>query len=599
MPRWALAVLLGFAAVAVYWPTTGHPFILFDDPRYVTENPDVLRGLGWDGVAWAFQTFHAANWHPITWLSHMADVTLFGPVPGSHHLVNVLLHAANAILLFLLLARATGADGRSAFVAALFALHPTHVESVAWIAERKDLLSTAFGLLALLAYVSWTRRGGALRYALVAACFALSLLSKPMWVTLPFLLLLLDAWPLERLGGAPHGSGSAVAPATPRRLVVEKLPLLALSVASSAVTVAAQSGAGAVRGQELGLPARLANAAVAYVRYAGKTLWPSDLAVFYPLPVSGTPAWKAIGALAILALVTAYAIRERRSMPWVAVGWSWFLGTLVPVIGLVQVGSQAMADRYTYLPTIGLYVAITWTAASIAARAGRIRLLAVAGAAVLLGLAWRTHVQVGHWSSHEALFRHSILVEPDGALAHGALSEGLRRDGRLDEALLEALEATRLEPGHARHWHNLGITYRSLGRPGDARDAFAEAVRVDPAYLPGWALLGQAELDLGRPDAALAAYEQAMARGSESAQVWTGAAILYQASGRTADAGRAFEAVTRIDPGSVLAWRNLGVWWARSGNPVEAERAFLRALSIDPGNVDVRQRLEAIRSGVR
>jgi protein O-mannosyl-transferase len=600
--RWSVAALLFVATAAAYARVIGHPFILFDDNRYVSENPVVQHGLTWEGVHWAWTTMHVANWHPLTWLSHMADVSLFGLAPAGHHAVNVFLHALNAALLFLLLARMTGAQGRSAFVAALFALHPTHVESVAWVAERKDVLSTFFGLLALLGYVGWARRGGTGRYLLVLASFGMSLLAKPMLVTLPFLMLLLDFWPLQRVSSI-HLSRDLQAPFSqslpPVRLVVEKVPLLALSVASSMVTFIAQARSGAVRGMEISVWERLGNAAGSYVRYAGKTFWPSPLAIFYPFPREGFPAWKALAAVALLAIASFVAVRAARQMPWIFVGWYWFLGTLVPVIGLVQVGSQAIADRYTYFPTTGLFVAFTWTAASLATRLHRETTAAIGGAVLLATLAALSFVQMGHWSSHEKLFRHTLSVEPDGALAHGVLSEGLRRAGRTLEALDEAREATRLEPHLARHWHNLGVSLRDAGLIPEARDAFAEAVRVDPAYLPGWSNLAQAELDLGRPEAALASLEQAIARGSDSPFVWSNAAVLYQASGRVDQAGRAFEMVTRLQPGSLLAWRNLGIYWVRNGRPGEAERAFARALEIDPANPDVRQRLDAIRMGAR
>ncbi|HSN92229.1 MAG TPA: glycosyltransferase family 39 protein, partial [Anaeromyxobacteraceae bacterium] len=363
--RWppGRARLLGALALAagtllLYAPVAGFEFVHLDDNRYVIDNPRVRGGISWDGVLWAFTTLHASNWHPLTWLSHMLDVELFGVRAGPHHLVNALLHAVDAALLFLALSRMTGARGRSLLVAALFAVHPLHVESVAWVAERKDVLSTLFGLLALLAYARHAERPRAGTYLAVVLAFAASLLSKPMWVTFPFLLLVLDFWPLRRMAGSgPADGGDALArPVLPlRRLLLEKLPLLALSAASSTVTVVAQGRGGSLAGLELPVPVRLANAAVSYVGYVRMTLWPADLAVFYPFREVG--AWEAIGAAALLAAATALAIRRARAFPELAVGWLWFAGTLVPVVGVVQVGSQALADRYAYLPSAGLFLA--------------------------------------------------------------------------------------------------------------------------------------------------------------------------------------------------------------------------------------------------
>ena len=484
--RWLIAAGLLLGTLALYARVAGHPFIFFDDNRYVTENPTVQAGLTWQGITWAFTTLHVSNWHPLTWLSHMLDVELFGVNPGAHHVVNVLFHAANAVLVFLLFLRMTGATWRSAFVAALFAVHPTHVESVAWVAERKDVLSTLFGLLAMLVYVGWTRRGGAGRYLGVVALFAASLLSKPMWVTLPFLLLLLDAWPLQRWAGSPVPVDPEP-PASPRlglgRLVLEKLPLLALSIASSAVTVVAQSQGGAMVNLDLGMGARIGNAAVAYVRYVAKTFWPTDLAIYYPHPAGGLPTGQAIGAAAVVVLATAVAFLAVKRAPWFALGWFWFLGTLVPVIGLVQVGAQAMADRYTYVPTIGLYVVVAWGLAGIARRWNLGKGAAAAAGAAILALSAVTWNQVGYWSDHILLFEHALAVEPRSGVAVGVLSEGMRRAKRYDEALALAQEAVALAPGNGaapeqpRHLVPGPETVR--GGPGGPRGR-----RPDRPFLP-------------------------------------------------------------------------------------------------------------------
>ena len=597
--RWLIAAGLFLGTLALYARVGGHPFIFFDDNRYVTENPTVKAGLTWQGVTWAFTTLHVSNWHPLTWLSHMLDVELFGVNPGPHHLVNVAFHGANAVLVFLVFLRMTGATWRSALVAALFAVHPTHVESVAWVAERKDVLSTFFGLLALLLHAGWARRGGAGRYLGVVVLFAASLLAKPMWVTLPFLLLLLDVWPLQRWAASPVPVDPEP-PASPRRglgrLVLEKAPLLALSVASSAVTVVAQSRGGAVVNLDLGMGARIGNAAVACVRYLGKTAWPADLAIYYPHPAGGLPSWQAAGAAAIVLLASIVVVLYVKRAPWLALGWFWFLGTLVPVIGLVQVGAQAMADRYTYLPTIGLFVAVAWGGTALA-RAWNTRkgAAAVAGLAIL-SLAAVTWRQVGFWSDHVVLFEHALAVEPRSGVAVGVLSEGMRRAGRLEEALTLAEEAVALAPGTARHLNNLAISYRDLKRYAEAREVLEVAVRIDPDYPTSWLNLGLVEMDLGRAPQAIAAYEGALARGAENPSSIGNLAVLYQSVGRFPQAGWAFERATQLDPANVAVWWNLGVFRTKEGRLGDAEAAFQQAQRLDPGNSAIRRRLEEIRA---
>jgi protein O-mannosyl-transferase len=519
--RWA--GLLALATLALYARVAWHPFIHFDDNRYVTENAQVQAGLTLAGVKWAFTTLHAANWHPLTWLSHMLDVQIFGLSPGAHHLVNAGLHAANAALLFLALARMTGAPGRSLAVAALFAVHPLHVESVAWVAERKDLLSTFFGLLALCEYARERRR-----IWLVALLFALSLLAKPMWVTLPFLLLLLDFWPL--------GRGLRLA---------EKAPLLALSIGSSVITMVAQTAGDAV--SALPLSVRLENAIVAYVQYLGKAIVPWPLAIFYPHEGAALPAWKVAAALLLLAAISALAIVRRKQKPWLMVGWFWFLGTLVPVIGLVQVGAQALADRYTYLPLVGLFIALAWT----------IRRPAVAGAALAACCALTLH-QLGYWSSHEALFRHALAVTPDNAVAEGVLSEGLLHDGKLDEALRHAQRSVDLDPHGSRHWNNLAAVQRTTGSWDEAHASLQRALAIDPGYALAWKNLGEAS----------------------------------QHQGRNEDAAEAYAQLARLQPGNPAAWNNLGMTSMRLGRFQEAEAAFTSGLRADPANAALRHNLQ-------
>ena len=478
---------LFIVTLAVFSQTGNHQFIHFDDPLYVTDNPHVKEGLTIRNIAWAFTTTTASNWHPLTWLSHMVDVDLFGLNPGAHHLVNVLLHAINAVILFLVLSRLTGAPGCSAFVAALFAVHPLHVESVTWVSERKDLLSTLFGFLMLWAYGRHTAKPGPGRYTIVALFFLMSLLSKPMWVTAPFLLLLLDFWPLQRLKGSPLTIDPACPPAPQfslARLVREKVPLLLLSGASSLITVVAQDRGGSLYSLDrLSLGARIGNALVSYGSYLAKTFWPASLAAYYPQTETGPATWHLVGSILLLLGITGIVVRQARAMPWLAVGWLWFLGTLVPVIGIVQVGSQAMADRYTYLPITGLFIAVAWGAQRFVRSAPFLRApLRVAGILTIAVLAAITFQQVGYWRDHESLFRHAIAVTGDNPRAHHILSQGLAVKGKLAEALFHADESVRLDPNNARTHKNLGYMLYRAGMVDEAIVEIQRAIALQPDY---------------------------------------------------------------------------------------------------------------------
>ena len=559
--RWWAAAALAGATALLFARSAGHPFILYDDARYLTENPMVLRGLSWGGVRWAFTTLYFGNWHPLTWLSYLLDVQLFGFDAGAHHLESAFLHAVNAALLFLVLDRMSGARARSFAVALLFALHPLRVESVAWAAERKDVLSTLFGLLALMAYARYAERPSARRYAPVALAFALSLLAKAMWVTLPFLLLLLDLWPLRRLSpsGEPGDLGCArFPPVSLRRAVLEKLPLLLLSVATSALTVVAQRAGGAVAGLKLGLGARAANAVVAYAAYLGKILWPSGLAVLYPLPPDGPPAWDVAGAGFLLLAVTAGALWQIRWRPWLAVGWGWFLGTLVPVIGLVQVGVQAMADRYTYLPSVGVTLALVWGAGeALGAWRGGVP-LRVAGAAAALVLASLTWRQLGYWSDQLTLFEHAIAVTGPNSRAQGNYANALRFEHRLDAALEHAQEAVRLEPQSSFLRLELALVQIDRGELPPAREELELAVRLNPGFALAWSLLGEVHAAEGHFQAARAALLEAARLAPEEAQPWVKLGAVCAAFGRTDEAVVAWLQALRVNPEEPEALRQLG-----------------------------------------
>lgn len=506
--RFSLLASAGLAALVLlqYAGVARLGFLHYDDNLYVTENATVLRGLTGDGVAWALSALEVSAWQPLAWLSHMLDVQLFGLDAGAHHLVSAALHALNAVLLFLALARLTGAPRRSALAAALFAVHPLHVEPVAWVSERKELLAACFGLLALRAWAAYVERPSVRRYAGVAALFACSLASKAMWVTFPALLLVLDAWPLRRRLSA--------------RLVLEKLPLLALSAAASAVAVLAQERSGALLPLErLGLADRLGGAVVGQARYLGKIFWPWPLSAYYPLPRGGPTGGAIALAALVLGIVTASCVLKRRKAPWLAAGWAWFLGTLVPVIGLVQVGSQSIADRYTYLPAIGLFLAVAWQLAAWAeARPALARPIAAATGLALVALAAVTLRQVPVWRDQVTLFEEALAVTEENPRAHHLLSQALEVEGQLGPALVNAGEAARLDPANARVQKNLGYMLYKAGRYADAVAALERAVALDPAYAEAHGNLALAYGRVGRME--LAAREMGLERRlrSSSAQ---------------------------------------------------------------------------------
>lgn len=545
--------LLVLATLAVYARVAGHEFVGYDDPGYVTANPVVQRGLSLDGVAWAFTTTAMSNWHPVTWLSHLLDVQCFGLAPAGHHLVSVALHALSAALLFLLLARLTDRPWRSLTVAALFALHPLHVESVAWVAERKDVLSGVLWHLTLLLYVEWTRRPGPGRYLAALACFAAGLMAKPMLVTLPVVLLLLDAWPLARWK-ASAGPGPLRPASSLPALVREKLPFLALSLASSAVTIYAQHQGGSMAGlREAPLGLRAENAVVAAASYLGLAIWPRDLAVLYPLPPS-IPAWRvAVSAGVLLAITAGVTLRARRA-PYLAVGWSWFLVTLLPVIGLVQVGAQSMADRYTYLPLTGIFLMAVWGGAElVGARPWRGPLLATAAVAAAAAVTWG---QLGHWRDSLTLFRHTLEVTSGNYLILNNYGAALNDRGRPEEAIPALQRALAIEPGHAEAWYNLGRIHQVARQDLEAAALYyRRAIQLKPGYLDAQINLGGVLNRLGRFREGLEVLEPARARAPERAELCFNLGVSYAALGERERALREAEALGRLDPGLAQALR--------------------------------------------
>ncbi len=572
-----LAAIILVTTIIVYSQVSGCRFLSIDDPQYVTANPQVKAGLTWAGVQWALTTFHDGNWFPLTWISHMAVVSAFGLDSGFHHLANLALHALGTLLLFVAMRRMTGARWPSALVALLFGIHPVHVESVAWVAERKDVLSGLFWMLAFVGYAHYVRRPGWRRYLLVAVPFVLGLLSKSMIVTLPFVLLLLDVWPLGRLRPAA-GESRAV-----RRLVLEKVPLLALTAAAAIVTYVAQHAAGAVVPFDRA-PAglRVANALWSYVAYAASFCWPKGLAVFYPYEPA-MPWWQTAFAVAALAAVSVFVVRRLAASPYLAVGWGWYLGTLVPVVGLVQVGSQARADRYTYIPAIGLSVMIAWGAAEIAARRPWTR-VPLAGLAAVFSVACAilTWNQVQVWRTSTTLFEHALAVTRNNFVALDGLGLQLRLQGRLDEAIARFSEAVRISPSFAGAQNNLGEALLARGRAVEALPHLIEAVRINPNLREARVSLAMAESQLGHADAAIATYEDAVARWPDYANAQTRLGLALAEHGRAQEGlGHLREAV-RLAPEDADAHYNLGRVLLGTGSVDAAAAEFTETLRLHP-----------------
>jgi tetratricopeptide (TPR) repeat protein len=539
--EFGICALLLLAIAIAFAPLVQSDFVHFDDPTYVTENPRVRAGLDAGGVVWAATTLDAGNWHPLTWLSHMLDVELFGLRPGAHHAVNVLLHAANTLLLFALLRFTTGAGtgalARSGFVAALFALHPMHVESVAWISERKDVLSALFWLLSTLAWARWARDGRSRDYALSLGLFALGLTAKPMLVTLPFALLLLDAWPLGR---TPLWSGARPEwhrRATWSHLLVEKLPFLLLAAISCAMTLAAQEASGAVKQlAELDVGTRLATALVAFVSYAASALWPAGLAVFYPHPLSWE-AWRVLGAGLVLALVSLGVARAAPRQPWLVVGWLWYLGTLVPVIGIVQVGNQWMADRYSYLPFIGLFLAVTWGAPEALRRWPQARrTLPLLAAVALLACGLVTRAQVGYWRDTRALFERALATTSGNFVAHSVLGTEWARAGRFDRAKEHFQRSLELRPDYEPPRLNLVKALVLERRLAEAVPHLRHLLAIRPEDPSSHFDLADALELTGSLDEATAYYASGLALAPDDVEVWRRLAAVQRRLGRDASA---------------------------------------------------------------
>jgi tetratricopeptide (TPR) repeat protein len=647
-----ICLLLIVTILTVFWPVKNHDFINYDDTLYITKNSHVQGGLTFAGLKWAFTSTLTGNWHPLTWLSHMLDCQLFGLKPGWHHLMNLFFHIANTLLLFLVLHRMTKALWQCAFVAALFALHPLHVESVAWVAERKDVLSTFFWMLTMGAYVYYVEHPRPLRYIITLIFFALGLMAKPMLVTLPFVLLLLDYWPLKRFSFHKADTeihAETLKPAAPakqkqkskkqliakkkvqaknhsdslyewtsiRPLIWEKVPFFALTTIFSVLAYLTQQKEGAMAALKvIPFDTRVTNALVSYVSYLGKMIWPQDLVVFYPHP-GMLPPWQVFGAAAFLLIVTFPIIWTARRFPYLLVGWLWYLGTLVPVIGIVQVGQQAMADRYTYVTLVGLFIIAAWGLPPLVKKNRHRKVfLGVSAGFVLVAFTFVTWTQVRYWQNSITLFEHALDVTKNNHVSHDRLGSALDDQGRIDEAIGHYSESLRINPNQAPVYNNLGVALKSQGKTGEAILQFKEALKispndvtaffnlgcimtsqgktheamsffqkaldVDPDDLESHVMLGNALASGGNPDEALVHYSKALEIKRDYAEIHYNMGVILASKKSFHEAVYHFREVLRIEPDHAMAHNNLGSLLASKGEIKEAIHHFQEAVRIQP-----------------
>jgi protein O-mannosyl-transferase len=596
LPVWVMAGLLVLGTIALYWPTIQCEFVLYDDPEFLTENPHVQGGLNWEGVKWAFRnTEQAAYWAPLMWLSHMLAWQLFGMNAWGHHLINVLLHAVNTALVFLVFRRLTRATWRSLMVAALFGWHPLRVESVAWVTERKDVLSMLFWILALWGYAKYVEGAPVqssksnLWYGASLGMFVLGLMSKPVLVvTLPCVLLLLDYWPLRRL--EPSTLYSQLV--TVWRLVREKVPFFVLAAAASGMTVLAEEQRGALA-SNAGLPlgARSGNGLISYCRYLGNLFWPTDLAVFYPRP-GDWPLEQVLLAGGVLLGLSVLFFMQRRRYPYLLVGWLWFLGVLVPVIGLVQAGAQAMADRFTYVPSLGVLILAIWGTNELTRhwRYHGQALSVVAAAAVMLCMAL-TRQSLGYWKDDEALFRHALEVTESNWLAHNNLGYALGKRGQSDEAIRQYQAAIRLKPNYAEAHSNLGAALNNKGQIDEAIRQFQETMRLKPNVADVHSNLGAALDKKGQSDEAIRQYHEALRLKPDHAEAHNNLGAALGKKGQVDEAIRQYQEALRLKPDYAEAHNNLGTALGRKGQSDEAIRHYQEALHLKPNYAEAHNNL--------
>jgi tetratricopeptide (TPR) repeat protein len=575
--RWGICVFLVAITWLVFGQTVGYDFVNFDDDTYVYANPTVTSGLTLHGIIRAFTGPHSSNWHPLTTISHLLDCQLYGLHAGGHHLTNIILHTIAVVLLFFVLQQMTGAIWRSAFVAALFAIHPLHVESVAWISERKDVLSAVFFMLTLGAYVRYARSPSLGRYLTMSILFALGLMSKPMLVTVPFVLLLLDYWPLKRF---------AAAGVSAKRLILEKIPLFTLSAAAGAATLWAQQSSVA-RVEQLPLISRIDNGLVSCVIYMEQMIWPARLAAFYIHPEGKLPGWEFGLAVMLIVLASAAAIALRHKRSYLVTGWFWYLAMLLPVIGLIQVGSQAHADRYTYLPQIGLYLLPAWAITDALASRLQRRIVAVTASVVLITLAWRAHIQASYWRNGESLWRHAIAVTSGNFVAHDGLGHFLLSHGRVDEAIEQFQLALNIDPSFPRAQENLSVALTKKRRNDEAIAHLQRLVTEFPNDAAGHYNLGNALLKKGESQGAIAAYEKALSIQFRDPAAHYSLGIALDQNGRIDEAIAHYQEAVQEDPHSAEAYYLLGNDLLLKTRVDDAIAAYERALKNRPAYLAV------------
>jgi len=597
-----LALILVAVTLVVYWPVQSFDFVNFDDPIYVTRNPAVQNGVTWDGILWAFSAFHAANWHPLTWISHMIDFSLYQFRAGGHHWSSLQIHLLNTLLLFFVFRRMTGSSNCSAVVAMLFAIHPLHVESVAWVSERKDVLSGFFWILTIGCYTRYVEHPTVLRYSLVALFLTLGLMSKPMVVTLPLVLLLLDVWPLRRCGNAAtvfdpffrrlrafKGKGLFL-------IAAEKLPMILIVSVSCVVTVIAQAKAGAVVPIEsIELSERVANAIASYGSYIRKMLWPSDLAIHYPFR-EDLLSWETGLIFVALAGISLGAIIRSRSSPFFLVGWLWFLGTLVPVIGIVQVGSQAMADRYTYIPLVGLFMGITWAGRSVIDRYPRVK-SSVLMTILILGvvLAFVSRTQVEAWRNSVSVYEHALRVVPKNPIALNNLGVVYLDAGVTDKAALLFKRAIDIAPKYQDPWINLGVIALRKDDLVEAKRCMIEAYKINPQNTDLRLSMGILLFKKGDPGGAEREFRHVLAIDShhQTANHRLGSLLFLQ--GRLDESEEYLQAALRISPLNANIYNDMGLVLKEKGKIEEAVLMFRKALDLDPGNPDFERNIRSVR----
>ena len=589
--RRLICLCLIAAVFSVYWQTLGNDFTNFDDNVYVTQNDHVKSGLSIKGLAWAFSTNYASNWHPLTWLSHMFDYQLFDSNPAGHHLTNLFLHMVNTLMLFMVLTRMTGAFWQSAFVVALFAIHPLNVESVAWVAERKNILSTFFWLLTMWTYVRYTEKRNVSRYLLALMFFVMGLMSKPMLVTLPFVLLMLDYWPLKRLSLSRQKNGDDQGEKI-SRLIWEKIPFLTLAIVSCVVTYMAQNRGGSVQSIQLySVQSRIINALVSYIEYLEKMIWPSNLAVLYPHPGETLPLWQGSVCAIALICISIAVIKMIRKAPYLAVGWFWYLGTLVPVIGIVQVGAQAMADRYAYIPLIGIFIAVAWgMPALLQNRSWRNTTLSLSAGIIIGALMIVSWAQAKHWKNSVTLFQNAIdkvpTDQPNFALVHLNLGYSLADNDLVDEAIIHYKEAIRLKPDYIKAHNNLGIAYSLKFKFKEAMASYERVIAMAPNHAPAYNNIGIIFDKQKIPDMAVTSFKEAIRLLPSYSKAHNNLGNTLRRMGKYEEAILHFKDAIKHYQNFPEAYNNIGRSLTYLMKFDEAEQYFKRAIELRPRYAD-------------